>query len=127
MLSRQMLLILLFGISWDVGTSFTPPRENQKILQQLPFWPKNQGQHFIAEIYSFSFEADFTKHPDASPPRVSKFIPNPLPNWGPGSRAGGKKRYKRIFVIFTQLEAFLPKSQLLKKNPRLEKKKAMKL
>ncbi|RUO96870.1 S-adenosyl-L-methionine-dependent methyltransferase [Jimgerdemannia flammicorona] len=46
-----------------------------------------------------SFEADFTKHPEASPAsrtiKLVRFQVNPEPNWGPKARAGKKSERKR--------------------------------
>jgi len=42
--------------------------------------------------------ADFTTHPsaiDSSSVKLVRYQQNPTPNWGPGSRAGGKAKRKR--------------------------------
>ena len=44
-------------------------------------------------------QVDFKKHPDSvtrtTDVRIVRYQPNPAPNWGPGSRAGGKRKRAR--------------------------------
>ncbi|KAH0826983.1 N2,N2-dimethylguanosine tRNA methyltransferase [Lanmaoa asiatica] len=44
-------------------------------------------------------QVDFKKHPESvtrtSDVRIVRYQPNPAPNWGPGSRAGGKRKRER--------------------------------
>lgn len=48
---------------------------------------------------SYRMEVDFGKHPESvtrtSDVRIVRYQQNPAPNWGPGSRAGGKRKRAR--------------------------------
>lgn len=48
---------------------------------------------------SYRMEVDFGKHPESvtrtSGVRIVRYQQNPAPNWGPGSRAGGKRKRAR--------------------------------
>jgi len=81
-------------IVWDIFRQWALNHPSKPLKPTQPGWAITQKKPSLKVDFTLVKEARLIKSKNAT---VKKFKPNPDKNWGPLSRANGKKR----FVIFT--------------------------